>query len=722
MNKTHKMHTIAKLHTKRFSMPLRAITLVVLIGFSIIACSYSRDDEDGIPLTYTLTFDSNGGTGTPPNSRNAEGGDFVTLPDNTSGMIKGNATFDGWNTNPDGTGIHYKIGSDFTMPNSNFTLYAQWNDSIAITVGPELPVVNKFEAEPYIGLDIKDKIKHSYSYENYDIYYIYLGKLRNIPLFFYDTQHHNGINSTYKISSTKTTTEKITETITNSSKTAINVIDTYTTSTTTGGKISAEIKADFKILWGLIKVEGPKAADEYYVNNYVYNSGTQESNHTTSLSNTITTGTEYTNTVTIERAWDFTKDDKVGYYRYTLFSTSDVYLYVVKDISTGVIDYEFREYVIPDSLNENAWVLDYSEDGIFRKTDDTGFKFDISMLYNLPETKLSFTAPLVPDNVYASAQSPSVIAISWDSESEENSYAIYRSTNENGKYSLIGTSTSTFFTDTGLAEATTYYYKIRAINDYGSSEFSDYDYATTMKIIPKRIEFTTSGKHTYTFNGNSRAIIQLFAIGGGGGGQGGHSWSETNTWKCGFLWLSICSETNNFYGTGGAGGGSAAAYMKLILEESTTFNIEIGKGGSGGSSRFNETWGVNGESGGETKVSWDTNSLIVKGGSGGSGSGQTGGSGGIASTKPIIIPNDTEYWRTATGNNGGNGSRTSNVQSVGGNAASITTTGYLTSFGGGSGAVRNGIAQAGGGGYGGYSSGQGGSGGDGGVLIVITEL
>lgn len=55
--------------------------------------------------------------------------------------------------------------------------------------------------------------------------------------------------------------------------------------------------------------------------------------------------------------------------------------------------------------------------------------------------------------------------------------------------------------------------------------------------------------------------------------------------------------------------------------EPIAFNIEVGKGGSEGSSRSNDTWGVNGNNGGETKVTWDTDNLIVKGGSGSSGSG-----------------------------------------------------------------------------------------------------
>ncbi|MDR0517313.1 MAG: InlB B-repeat-containing protein [Fibromonadaceae bacterium] len=717
----------ARLCIKRFTMPLGAIALAILIGFSIIACSSS--DGDSSEITYTLIFDRNGGTGTPPNSRNIQGGEIVTLPDNTKGMTNDNTIFDGWNTSAIGIGTHYNIGSDFTMPNSNFTLYAQWSDSTVSPIFRKPTEVNKFEAEPYIESDIKDKIKHSYSYGNYDIYYIYLGKLRNIPLFFYKAQHHNGINSTYKISSTKTTTEKITETITNSSKTVISVVDEHTTSTTTGVKISAELKYNPKFLFDLIKVEGPKVAGELYFNDYVYNSQTINSQQTTSLTNTITTGTEYTNSVTIERAWDFTKNDIVGYYRYTLFSTSDVYLYVVKDISTGVIDYEFREYIIPDSLNDNAWVLDYSENGNFSKSDDTGFKFDISMLYNLPQTKLSFTVPSAPDNVSASAQSSKNIIVSWGPVSDANSYKIYRSTSENGMYSLAGTSTSTSYTDKELSKVTTYYYKITSVNAHGSSAYSNPAYATTKDAVVRSISvpFINSGSYILPNNITYPATLEVCAIGAGGGAQGGH-FSDLMG--------------GGYGGTGGAGGGGAAAYMRLSLKESTVIGISIGNGGDGGTGQWVNwvtTWksGNKGDNGGSTAVSvtsaGTSTTITANGGMGGGGNEQIldGGSGGKVSSRPANV-SETNFATAAgvAGSNGiqGNGKNQGDIQSRGGNSGAVAI-GSIGTFGGNGGAIRyagqrppNG--NTGGGGASDIStnstSRSGSKGGDGYAIIVIT--
>jgi hypothetical protein len=97
----------------------------------------------------------------------------------------------------------------------------------------------------------------------------------------------------------------------------------------------------------------------------------------------------------VSRAFNLTRNNKAGYYRYTMFSVSDVYLYVMRDSNTGEIDYEFREHVIPNSY---FWDLDYSETASFRKNDTTGFELDVSVLDNLPKPTLVFLDDDSPDS------------------------------------------------------------------------------------------------------------------------------------------------------------------------------------------------------------------------------------------------------------------------------------------------------------------------------------
>ena len=72
--------------------------------------------------TYTLSFDSNGGSGSM-SSQTVTEGQAAKLKTNT--FTKAGYTFTGWNTKSDGTGTAYSDGADATFY-SNTTLYAQW--------------------------------------------------------------------------------------------------------------------------------------------------------------------------------------------------------------------------------------------------------------------------------------------------------------------------------------------------------------------------------------------------------------------------------------------------------------------------------------------------------------------------------------------------------------------------------------------------------------------
>ena len=84
---------------------------------------------DANATLYTVTFNANGGNGTPPSEQIAQAGYNITIPDG-SGLTKTGYTFGGWNTDPNGTGINYQNGESFT-PTGDSTLYARWYDANA---------------------------------------------------------------------------------------------------------------------------------------------------------------------------------------------------------------------------------------------------------------------------------------------------------------------------------------------------------------------------------------------------------------------------------------------------------------------------------------------------------------------------------------------------------------------------------------------------------------
>jgi hypothetical protein len=68
-----------------------------------------------------VTFDAQGGTGSPPSANFTVGASALTLP--LPSLV--GSVFGGWNSTANGSGSTYNAGSTFT-PTANATLYAQW--------------------------------------------------------------------------------------------------------------------------------------------------------------------------------------------------------------------------------------------------------------------------------------------------------------------------------------------------------------------------------------------------------------------------------------------------------------------------------------------------------------------------------------------------------------------------------------------------------------------
>jgi uncharacterized protein (TIGR02145 family)/uncharacterized repeat protein (TIGR02543 family) len=106
-------------------------TSVKLDNYSKYAMYSVRCVEGQSFITYTVTFNSNGGNGTTPNALTADAGYSLTLPSG-SGLSRNGYTFGGWNTNSSGTGSTYSAGSNYT-PSGNVTLYAKWDAVYTVT-------------------------------------------------------------------------------------------------------------------------------------------------------------------------------------------------------------------------------------------------------------------------------------------------------------------------------------------------------------------------------------------------------------------------------------------------------------------------------------------------------------------------------------------------------------------------------------------------------------
>ncbi|MDR3116163.1 MAG: fibronectin type III domain-containing protein [Treponema sp.] len=96
----------------------------------------------------------------------------------------------------------------------------------------------------------------------------------------------------------------------------------------------------------------------------------------------------------------------------------------------------------------------------------------------------SGSPPSTPSNISTSASSSTSITLSWSSVQGASGYNIYRKMQDDDIESFLRTTSSTFYTDEGLYQGTTYYYRISAYNAYGESPKSTAVSAKTQEAIP----------------------------------------------------------------------------------------------------------------------------------------------------------------------------------------------------------------------------------------------
>jgi uncharacterized repeat protein (TIGR02543 family) len=88
---------------------------------------------------YTVTYNANGGSGTPPAMQTAAGGSNITVS-NQGSLYKTGSAFSGWNTNSYGSGTSYNAGSSLTIT-ANITLYAKWTVTVPAPSAPGLGLI-----------------------------------------------------------------------------------------------------------------------------------------------------------------------------------------------------------------------------------------------------------------------------------------------------------------------------------------------------------------------------------------------------------------------------------------------------------------------------------------------------------------------------------------------------------------------------------------------------
>jgi len=105
---------------------LITITGMIFLGCEAMATLFHGEKPEPPPITYTVTFDANGASGTPPETQTVNEGAAIRLPDRGS-LSKGSDIFAGWNESSSGGAI-YSVGASVTVT-GDMVFYAQWLDS-----------------------------------------------------------------------------------------------------------------------------------------------------------------------------------------------------------------------------------------------------------------------------------------------------------------------------------------------------------------------------------------------------------------------------------------------------------------------------------------------------------------------------------------------------------------------------------------------------------------
>ena len=78
-----------------------------------------------VAASLTVTYQSNGATGTPPPPQTVQGGATIVLPSPTNLIAPAGTSFQNWNAKKNGSGTSYFPGASFVVSQNQF-LYAYW--------------------------------------------------------------------------------------------------------------------------------------------------------------------------------------------------------------------------------------------------------------------------------------------------------------------------------------------------------------------------------------------------------------------------------------------------------------------------------------------------------------------------------------------------------------------------------------------------------------------
>lgn len=101
---------------------IAAFALAAIVAFGLSACK--PEDPKTKTKTYSVSYETGGGTGTAPETQEYEAGELIVLPANP--FEYANHNFTGWKTGE----IVYAAGESYTIPEADTVFVAQWEVAV----------------------------------------------------------------------------------------------------------------------------------------------------------------------------------------------------------------------------------------------------------------------------------------------------------------------------------------------------------------------------------------------------------------------------------------------------------------------------------------------------------------------------------------------------------------------------------------------------------------
>ena len=166
--------------------------------------------------------------------------------------------------------------------------------------------------------------------------------------------------------------------------------------------------------------------------------------------------------------------------------------------------------------------------------------------FNLKDISTPVNPPASPTNVTASAASSTQIDLAWSAVADATGYSVERSPDGSAGWSQIATPTSPSYSDTGLVENSTRYYRVIATNAGGGSQPSNVASATTPGVPPSNPAnlVATGGRRKVTLSWSASTDS------GGSGLAGYEIWRSTTGTAGSFAKIATTSTTTTYTNSG----------------------------------------------------------------------------------------------------------------------------------------------------------------------------